>query len=94
MQITMKQFVHYKRDEFTGKETYALFNFDASTSSMGYVKVCESDVVFDIPDNFNPVAAQVEALRNEEKAVRREFKERVFRINEQISKLQCLEFTP
>jgi hypothetical protein len=93
MQITMTQFVHYKRDEFTGKATYALFNFDASSSCMGYVKICESDVTFEIPDNFNPVAAQIEALSAEEAKVRKEFNDRISAIKEQISKLQCLEFS-
>lgn len=92
MKLTIKQFVHFQRDEYTGKESYALFNFDASSSKMGYVKICEADVTFDIPDGFNPIAAQLEVLAQEEAKVRDEFNHRIGQIKEQISKLQALTY--
>ena len=93
MKHTVKQIVHYRVSPFTGNEEYILFASDLTKSGMGYVKVCETEVTFKTPDDFNPIAAQVEALKTEESKLREEFNERIDQIKEQISKLTCLEYS-
>lgn len=75
------------RDE----DEYSLFAFDAS--SMGYIKVCDAEVTFETPDDFNPVPAQIEILEKKEAELRRQFEEHLQNIRDQISKLQCLEYS-
>ena len=72
-----------------------LFGSDLSNSGMDYVKVCEVEVTFETPDDFNPIAAQVEVLKAQELKLCDEFLKRTKEIHEQISKLQaiCYEVT-
>lgn len=92
MKHTLNQIVHYRRNH-CDKDEYTLFGFDATNSVMGYVKVCEVEVTFETPDDFNPIAAQVEALKAQELKLCEEFRKRTKEIHDQISKLTCLEFT-
>lgn len=93
MKHTSNQIVHFRVSPYTGKEEYMLFGSDLSNSGMDYVKVCEVDVTFETPDDFNPIAAQVEALKAQELKLCEEFRKRTKEIHDQISKLTCLEFT-
>ena len=66
-----------------------LGNFDPSYTDVG-VSV---DVEVDIPKEFNPTALQINALHKQKQDVIKKFDETVARINEQISKLQAIEYT-
>ena len=92
MKHTTNQIVHFRVSPYTGEEEYILFGSDLSKSGMDYVKVCEVEVTFETPDDFNPIAAQVEALKAQELKLCEEFRKRTKEIHDQISKLTCLEF--
>lgn len=92
MKHTIKQIVHYRVSQFTGKEEYVLFASDLSKVGAGYTKVCETEVTFETPDDFNPIAAQVETLTAAEAKLREEFNSRIEQIKEQISKLTCITY--
>lgn len=87
-----KEMYVFWRQSYGGDDGFVVFPFDMS--SCGYVLVGKQPIEFEVPDDFNPVPVQVAMLEAEKEKAMKEFNERVFRINEQISKLQCLEFTP
>lgn len=57
----------------------------------GYINVCEASVEVEVPDNFDPRAAQVEALKRQKQAVMADFQKRVTDIERQIAQLTALE---
>lgn len=85
---TIKGFIH----KSINSEDFALFGCDMT--KYGYVLVCPYEFAFEIPATFNPIAAQVSALEKQRDKVRSEFNMRIAQINDEISKLQCLEFSP
>lgn len=93
MQHTKTIGVYYRKD-FQDKDDYSLFSFDASKSGLGYVKVCDVDLSFETPDDFNLVAAQIDLLKAEQQEITRQFTQQVASIKERISKLECLEYSP
>lgn len=87
MKHVKQMVVHYRKD-FEGNDEYFLMLMDMS--GMGYVPVCTVTVEFETPDDFNPVAAQVEALNREKAAITKAFTDKVSEINDRISKLQAI----
>ena len=84
-------FVHYEK-RWNGEDDYSVYKCDISAQSKGVVLVCKTSIEFETPDDFNPVAAQVQALEAERKAITEEFAMRCKQINDQISNLQALTF--
>lgn len=76
-----------------GIEKYVLSQHDMTSFGLGYCKVCEVAVEFESPDDFNPVAVQIEALQAQKHELVRQFTLKIDEIKEQISKLQAIEFT-
>jgi len=70
--------------------------YESDMSQYGYLMVGPYTHEFDyeLPEGWDPTAAQVAALNKQKDALTDEFHRRVAQINDQISKLQCLEFTP
>ena len=90
MKHTKEMYVHW-RQSYKGADEWNLFSCDMS--EYGHVLVGKQQIEFEVPDDFNPVPIQVAMLEKEKEKAMQEFNERVFRINEQIGKLTCLEFT-
>ena len=90
MKHTKEMFVHWQK-RYADDDGFGVFPFDMS--SCGYVLVGKQQIEFEVPDDFNPVPVQVAMLQAEKEKAMEEFNLRVARINEQISKLTCLEFT-
>lgn len=91
MKHTKTMFVHWKEGYCGNDGAFGVFPFDMS--SCGYVLVGKQPIEFEVPDDFNPVPVQVAMLEKEKEKAMKEFNERVFRINEQISKLQALTYS-
>jgi hypothetical protein len=60
----------------------------------GYMTVMPKVLEFELPDDFNPVAAMMDALMSKRKKIQAEFTARIAEINDQISNLQALTFNP
>lgn len=90
---TIKGFIHFRGEARYGTDRYAFFSSE-DMSECGYTKVMAHEFVVEIPDEFNPTAAQLDALEKTKTELSKEFNARIAQINDQISKLQCLEFTP
>ena len=67
------------------------FVFLASEEMAGWIKVMPHTIEIEIPDDFNMQASQIESLNAKKEAVREKFHADIARIEESISKLQCLE---
>lgn len=90
--------VHIKIDGFIHKNKYSrsFVFYQHDMSEYGDILVGPHTLEFDyeLPEGWNPVAAQVSALEKAKATLSAEFNRRVAQINDEISKLQCLEFTP
>ena len=87
---TITGFIHYQPPFYEGdKPHFSFFSWDAS--DQGYLAVMPHTIEVELPDDFNPISAQVQALQAKKAAVLAEYQKRVADINEQLSKLQCLE---
>ena len=90
MKVTIKGFVLWKKDSW---EKEGRFYFQPwQMEEHGYVTVMPHVFEIDVPDDFNPVPAQVAILEKEKARVRAEFNQRIAQLNEQIGKLQALTF--
>ena len=97
MKTTITQHL-YMYEEYTadyrGKEwvpNVHPYQLDDEASRI-YIAPINIDVV--IPDDFNPVPAQVAALNAEHLAALKAYQETAANINERLSKLQALTFEP
>src|SRR5260370_24404741 len=91
--ITIKGFIHAQRNWLNDSE-YSYTHWTHDMSGHGYVLVCPHDVTVEIPDDFNPIAAEVFSLEAQKKAVREQFHRNTAELNEKISKLLSLENNP
>ena len=90
MKHTKEMFLHWSQT-YDGKDEWRLFHCDMT--SCGYVLADKQMIEFESPDDFNPVPIQIDMLNAEKAKALDKYNERVFELNEKISKLQCLEFT-
>lgn len=88
MKVQKEMYVHWSQ-KYDGSDEWSLFGFDMS--QCGYVCAGKQTIEFEVPDNYNPVRQQIEMLQKEQERVTNEFNDRVQKIKEEISKLQCLE---
>ncbi|MGI4815872.1 MAG: hypothetical protein ACRYG5_09940 [Janthinobacterium lividum] len=91
--IKVEGFIHARKESWETEFSYHFWKND-DMSDCGYVLVRPHTLEFDLPVEFNPIAAQVDALEKQKTKLGEEFAARVRQINEQISKLQCIEYAP
>jgi hypothetical protein len=90
--VKIKGYINATKHAWNEDVTYS-FNTMA-IDSHGYVPVMPFEIEFELPSALNIIALQVASLEKTKTALRAEFDKRVAEINDQISKLQCLEFNP
>lgn len=88
MKITQTGFVHFSRG-CDGSSSFPVFMSDMS--EYGYTYLMTTEISFEIPDDFNPVPAEIEALRKMKQKIQADAQISANAIEEQISKLLCLE---
>lgn len=66
------------------------FTFHNTEMLDSYLTVCPFTIEFEMPEDFNPVLAEIDGLTKQRNA----FMESIVAINDRISNLQCLEFNP
>ena len=67
------------------------FTFLTCERMDGWVKVMPYTLDFELPESFNMQAGQIDILNAQKEAVKEKFHADIARIEESISKLQCLE---
>lgn len=88
--ITIKGIVHISAHGNPGKPSYVIFNSDMS--DYGHTPIGPIEVPFELPEAFSPQAVQIAMLEKQREKVNREFGKAVKNINEQIAKLQAIEY--
>lgn len=92
MKVTIKGYIVGHHFSWEKQPSYS-FHANPLDSS-GFVTVMPHEFEVDVPEDFNLIAAQVASLEKTKEEFRAEFNKRVAYINDQISRLQCLEFNP
>lgn len=91
MKVTIKAFVHKGIDQYVSG--YCLFSCDDMTSC-GYVLVGPVEIEYEVPESFNPVAAQVTALEKMLDEETHAHTRKVMQIKGRIQELLCIENNP
>lgn len=100
--ITIHGFIRTKRtesyDESLGYcvkdgRRFRFSEYDGATDD-GEIIVGATSITYDLPNDFNPSAKEVELLQAQKKKLQAEFSARCTEIERQISQLTAIEFTP
>ena len=75
-----------------GEPTYGWSEHDFGADTPNYLSVCAAPLEFDLPDDFDPRAGQIDALKKTKQKLMAEFSARCVEIERQISKLQAIEY--
>jgi hypothetical protein len=93
MKVKITGHVAFVKYSWESEGKYVLMAAPVTWADPSYTNVGVSvDVEVDIPDEFNPTAMQLSALKAQKLELLKKFDESVARINEQISKLQAIEY--
>ena len=88
MKVTIKGFVHYKKEEHVDWGDYRIFPYQTDYDGAVYIVPCSLEV--EIPDDFNPIQHQVAALEKEKRELQAKFAKDLMNIEESISRLTCI----
>lgn len=89
----VKGFVHHNKEAWDETATYAIYPFSMQGTLGSCVLVGEQQFEVEIPDDFNPIPAQLAVLEEEKRKLRLKLAEELARLDERISKLTCIEHT-
>ena len=88
MKVTIKGFVHYKKETHCDWGDYRIFPYESNYDDAVYIAPCSVEV--EIPDDFNPIPAQVAALEKERREILAKSAKDVMMIDDRISKFTCI----
>lgn len=83
--------VHMSK-HWDGEIEYSLACCDMSEH--GWTKVCDVTVEFETPDDFNPIAAEISALKQQKQRIQAEAQQKANEIDDRIAKISCIEYKP
>ena len=92
MKIKVTAHIFFQKYSWEEKGEYQLF-FARVDDDDSRTYIGEQEVEIEVPDNYDPRAQQIAALKKHKQKVIAEFQSSVDRINDRISKLQALEYT-
>lgn len=93
MKVKITAHVHYRKYRWEPEGVFEIFSVRLDDSdSCTYVG--EREVEVEVPDNYDPTAQQIAALEEQKEKAAAEYHSKVREINERISSLQALEYTP
>lgn len=88
---TITAYVHYEEPPswcVEKLEPFKVYPFDMS--SAGHVLVSKQEIEVEVPDDFNPVPAQIAVLEKQKADLRAKLARELMTIDQRISKLQAL----
>jgi hypothetical protein len=94
LQMKLKATVHvyYQKYSWEEKGKFSVYPFKIDDSEhLTYVG--QQEVEINVPEDYDPRAQQIAALKAQKQKVMADFQKTVDTINEKISKLQALEYT-
>lgn len=95
MKTVITQHLYWHKWDWEEKGAFCIDKSD-SLAKIGpeYVLIRAIDVEIEVPDDFDPRPHQIATLREKQKEIRAESEAKLNNIEEQIQRLQCLEFQP
>lgn len=94
MRIKINGYIVARMYSWKNELEFTWFEHDPTEHMDNYLVLGRHEIEFDVPDDFDPKAAQIAVLENQANKVRAEFSKRTDEINDRISKLKALEYTP
>ena len=93
-QMVLNCFVH-AQDSWAraGEFEFGISTIDMSACAAGFFAVCQQRITIEIPADWNPVAAQVAAIKEEAAAFESNVAAKRKELAERLAKLECLEYT-
>jgi hypothetical protein len=92
MKQTIRMYVYFSKCAWETTGNWEVYSFHtADTEDLTYV--CEQDIEFDVPANYDPTAQKIAALQAEKEKAQEDFIKSIQKIDIRISKLQALEYT-
>jgi len=91
MKIQTKLYIYFCKYVWETEGKFVPFAYQHDSDH--YTFVCEQDIEMEVPDNYDPRAQQIVALKEKRQKVMVDFQKSIEAINDQISKLQALEYT-
>ncbi len=91
MKKRIEVWLHAKNASWSNPGDTAVFDFKFEGGPGWYTPICSAEVEFDIPDDFNPIAAKVTSLEKKIDVMTAKHHVAVRQIKDQIATLQCLE---
>jgi hypothetical protein len=89
----VKGWITYRPAEFDFEKPKVGFVDFKPTGSAGWGLLArEHSIEVELPDDFDPRAAQIDALKAEQTRIRGEMSARISQLQEQINKLTAIEF--
>ena len=88
MKKVIEGFITYAPSAYGSEEKFDFFPFEMKVS--GHITIMPYSFEVDIPDDFDPRAKQVEALKAEKKKLMADFQVRCTEIERKISELTAL----
>lgn len=93
MKVKTTVYIHYSRWSWEESGTYQVFSCKLEDDAHRTF-VCEQEIEIDVPDNYDPLAQKIAALEKLKRKALADYQKTVADINERISKLQAITYTP
>ena len=92
--VSIPGFVFMRTDPYHAarEPSFGWAEYDLGANGENYLSVCAAPLEFDLPDDFDPRANQIETLKAAKQKLMAEFSARCTEIERQISKLQAIEY--
>jgi hypothetical protein len=98
VKILIKCLVHQAIDKYAAADAPPKFlAFPGDMTGIGggcYLLIGPAEFEFEVPGDFNPIAAQVSALEKQADKLSEEYHRNAAVIRDRISNLQCIEHSP
>ncbi len=90
MKIIIKKIVHLSLNSTATNPDY--YFFDVDMSEYGYAPIGEEqEIALEVPDNFNPIPLQIQALKKEQQKIKTEAEMKTMALDAKIQTLLCIE---
>ena len=90
MKVQIEGFINYRKENYDHKDFHGMHFHHHDMSEFGYVTVMPFSFEVEVPDNFNPIPAQVAALEKQKRELKANFAMELMHIEDSISKLTCI----
>lgn len=95
MKTSIKCCVHHCPNQYAEPGAAPVFQaFPFDMTSQGYVLLGEAELVYEVPDDFNPLQSEINGLEKQLDLLAEQYHKNAATIRDRISNLQCIEHSP